>query len=98
MNGVEFAIGPSVNVVKQSKQFQNSEGEWFLANQNENTGGWEEVYRLDSRGSLALRSYVVIAAGFSFRSGKMNIPVNAFVIPAKNSIRFGLSFGFNARG
>lgn len=97
INGIEFAIGPSFNVIKQSKQFQ-VDGVWYPANSTANPTGAEEVYRMDSRGSLALRSYVVIAGGFSLRSGKMNIPINAFFIPSKDSPRFGLSFGFNAKG
>jgi hypothetical protein len=97
-NGVEFAIGPSFNIVKQSKQFQDANGVWHRVWDAENTGGADEVMRMDSRGQLTLKSYVVLAAGFSIRSGKMNIPINAFVIPAKESLRFGFSFGFNARG
>jgi len=98
VNGIEFAIGPSFNVVKQSRQFQDAEGNWVQVGEAENTLGNDEVYRMDSRGYARLKSYVVLAAGFSIRSGKMNIPVNAFVIPSKQSTRFGFSFGFNAKG
>lgn len=98
VNGIEFAIGPSINLVKQSKQFKDANGEWQLVYEVENTLDSPEEMRMDSRGSLRLKSYVVLAAGFSIRSGKMNIPVNAFVIPSKGNMRFGFSFGFNAKG
>lgn len=98
VNGVEFAIGPSFNVVKQSRQFQDADGNWHRVTDHENVGDADEVYRMDSRGYPRLKSYVVLAAGFSIRSGKMNIPVNAFVIPSKDATRFGFSFGFNAKG
>jgi len=52
---------------------------------------------MDSRGKITYHTGFVFAAGKSFKSGKMNIPVNAFVIPSNNGIRFGLTFGYNAR-
>lgn len=39
----------------------------------------------------------VFAAGKSFKSGRMNYPVNVFVIPSKSGMRLGLTFGFNAK-
>ena len=98
VNGVEFAIGPSFNFVKQSRQFMDSTGTWRRTREFENIHEADEKFRMDSKGDFALKSYVVVAAGFSLKSGKMNIPINAFVIPAKESLRFGFSFGFNARG
>ena len=50
---------------------------------------------LDSRGIPLWNSDFVLAVGRSFRSGKMNIPVNVFFVPNRNGHRFGLSFGFN---
>ena len=56
----------------------------------------EKFVRLDSRGDYRLGSGFVLAVGKTFRSGKLNIPVNAFFIPGKRySHRFGISFGFN---
>ncbi len=97
-NGLEFAIGPSINFITQSRQFKDDAGNWNRVRDVDNTGNFDEVNRMDSRGEIAIKSYVVIAAGFSLKSGKMNIPINAFVIPAKETLRFGFSFGFNARG
>jgi hypothetical protein len=52
---------------------------------------------MDSRGSVTLKTYVVLAAGYSLKSGKLNIPINVYVIPSKDTIRYGFSFGFNVR-
>ncbi|MFY0644701.1 MAG: hypothetical protein JXR19_09580 [Bacteroidia bacterium] len=99
VNGIEFAIGPSINFIQQSRQFQDpATGEWHRVQTTENVNNYDVVNRMDSRGEVAVKSYVVLAAGFSLKSGKMNIPINAFVIPAKETMRFGFSFGFNARG
>lgn len=98
VNGLEFAVGPSINFIKQSRQFQDSTGVWHRSSEVPNQGNFDVRERMDSKGELAIQSYVVLAVGFSLKSGKMNIPINAFVIPGKETLRFGFSFGFNARG
>jgi hypothetical protein len=95
-NGIEFAIGPSFNIVKKADMvFSDEQGKWLLA--NETTGNQDVTSRLDSRGKPSFTSYVVIAGGYSIRSGKLNIPINAYLIPSKNDFRFGISFGFNIK-
>ncbi|MBI1307239.1 MAG: hypothetical protein GC181_11605 [Bacteroidetes bacterium] len=100
-NGFEFAIGPTINAVKESRFYKfktGGDGEWhYLSSGTVTTENMDFDYRLDSRGDIRLKSYVVIAAGMSLRSGKLNIPINLFVVPSKDP-RFGFSFGFNARG
>ncbi|MBR9859297.1 hypothetical protein GYB22_00805 [bacterium] len=96
-NGLEFAIGPTVSIARQARMFQDGNGDWQLANQVVNDGDYPEVYRMDSRGGARLVSNVIIAAGFTLKSGKLNIPINGFVVPSKHNLRFGFSFGFNAR-
>jgi hypothetical protein len=39
----------------------------------------------------------VLAAEYSLKSGKLNIPINKFAIPSKENLRYGFSFGFNVR-
>lgn len=100
-NGLEFAIGPSLNVVRQSRHYFY-DNEW-IASQDlpyEAINQIDQLQtddRMDSRGGITAKTYVVLAAGYSIRSGKLNIPVNAFVIPSKDNLRFGFSFGFNSR-
>lgn len=97
-NGLEFALGPSVNFGKQAEMFQDADGKWQLLDGADDSYNGEEVeWRTDSRGSVRMSTYVVIAAGYSLKSGKLNIPINAFVVPMQDSWRFGFSFGFNAR-
>jgi hypothetical protein len=95
-NGLEFAIGPSFNVAKKADVIE-VDGEYVLAEGYDNSEGRPILKRLDSRGKFQISSNVVIAAGFSLKSGKLNIPVNAYVIPAKNDLRVGVSFGFNTK-
>ena len=101
-NGFEFAFGPVLYVNKEAEGFYNNGTwtrltEWQLANPDLPPPG-EVESRLDSRGGPTLSSSFVFGFGKSFKSGKMNIPVNAFFIPNKEGHRFGLSVGFNGRG
>src|SRR5690606_17862172 len=93
-NGLEFAIGPSFNIIKKANVIW-VDGQWEL--EGENPDNLPVKSRLDSRGSYKFTSYVVIAGGYSLRSGKMNIPLNVYVVPAKEDFRFGISFGFNLK-
>ena len=97
--GLEFAIGPSVNFSKELRMWQvEGDDTWFNQyNSSESPADFETEWRADSRGISRMKSYIVIAAGYSFKSGKLNIPVNAYVVPAKDNLRFGVSFGFNAK-
>jgi len=49
----------------------------------------------DSRGKHKMSAGIVIAAGKTFRSGYLNIPVNLYVVPKQNATVYGLSIGFN---
>lgn len=99
-NGLEFAIGPNFSFVKEARFYQNTVGDWVYAKGSIPTTG-EEItydYKMDSRGDIRFKSSIVFAVGTSLRSGKMNIPINAFFVPGKDSFRYGISFGFNAKG
>jgi hypothetical protein len=99
-NGWEFAFGPTLNFVKKAKGYYDEGGNWNLENNwtdTLNSNPYSIVSRIDSRGIIDFSSGFVIAAGKTFRSGKLNIPVNAYIIPNRNGMRFGLSFGFNAK-
>jgi hypothetical protein len=49
----------------------------------------------DPKGDPKISSGLVIAAGRSFKSGSLNIPVNAYIIPRRNAFVAGVSVGFN---
>jgi hypothetical protein len=53
---------------------------------------------LDKDGETAIATALVIAFGRSFKSGKLNIPVNFWTtVPTKDGFRIGLSVGYNAK-
>lgn len=100
INGWEFAFGPTFTITRMAKGYYDK-GVWHLQHEWDNnlygSNPYEIVERVDSRGLPALRSSLVIAAGRTFRSGRLNIPLNAFIIPSKSGWRIGVSFGFNAK-
>lgn len=101
-NGWEFAFGPILYLNKVEEGFY-VDGKWMRKKDwdtlNPNLVYPEEVIkRFDDRGNPQLISSFVFAFGKSFRSGRMNIPVNAFFIPNNSGHRFGISVGFNGKG
>jgi hypothetical protein len=99
-NGWEFAFGPTFSFVTKSRGFYdpNNNNQWTLVKDTiQAPEGVDVITRLDNRGDLAIQAGFIFAAGKTFKSGKLNIPVNAFIIPNNKGLRFGVSFGFNAR-
>lgn len=98
-NGWEFAFGPTFSVVTKSQgYYEAGTHKWTLLNDSIPTPENADVItRLDSRGDAAIQAGFIFAFGKTFKSGKLNIPVNAFLIPNNKGLRFGVSFGFNAR-
>ena len=95
-SGFELALGPSFSL-KREKEYFKVNGEWTSNAPLEMTNGIETEYRLHSGGIARMKSSVVIAAGYSLRSGKLNIPINGFWSPTNTGHRFGISVGFNGR-
>jgi len=100
-NGLEFAFGPIISTVQLANGYYDENGNWMLASEwNIDQMGEPPLLeqRMDSRGKLLrLKTGFVFAVGWTFKSGKLNLPINAFVIPNKNGTRVGVSFGFNAK-
>lgn len=94
-NGLEFALGPTINLVKKVDFYKDSAGAEFIANSS--TSRDLTYSKFDSRGEYAISTSFIFAVGKTFKSGKLNIPVNAFIVPTREGFRFGASFGFNAR-
>ena len=98
--GWEFAFGPVISTAKETQGFFGTDGGWnkldeYLA---DNPGEQPDniTTRLDSRGDYTLRSGFLIGVGKTLKSGRLNIPINAFMIPGKRGHQFGISMGFNA--
>lgn len=100
--GWEFGFGPSIRLAKEARGFigdgnhGTEEGQWYLEEElGSFTGDYPIRDRLDSRGDLKVSANLIFAAGRTFRSGYLNVPVNVFVSPRKDGTVVGLSFGFN---
>ena len=99
--GWEFAFGPIFYMVKKANGYYDDlniwhlEKDWIEANPDI-PNPFEIETQLDSRGEVKLDSGFVFALGKTFKSGRLNIPVNGFFIPQKDGHRFGISMGFNA--
>jgi hypothetical protein len=96
VSGWELAFGPVFYMTQKAKGFRNiATGDWQITDPK--AAGWEVESRFDSRGERQFDTGFVFAVGKSFKSGKLNIPVNAFFIPRRDGHRFGVSVGFNAK-
>ena len=96
--GFEFGIGPVFRVVQLADGYYDTEGNWNIKSP-EDPKGVEYVSELDSRGVYQFSAGLIVAAGFTFKSGHINFPVNVYVSPRKDGTVVGLIVGFNvARG
>jgi hypothetical protein len=98
--GWEIAFGPTFGLVSKADGYYDSENKWNLASDwtdSLNTNPYKIEKRIDSRGTYELQAGFIVAVGKTFKSGKLNIPVNVYVVPNKDGIRMGASFGFNAK-
>ncbi|MBK5285596.1 MAG: hypothetical protein JJE25_09335 [Bacteroidia bacterium] len=107
--GWEIAFGPTFRFVRKANGYytgtMDDNGEfkydpikdWHL--ENEWTASVKNPYpivsNVDDRGEATLSAGLVVAAGKTFKSGYLNIPVNVYIIPNKKGNVYGLSLGFN---
>jgi hypothetical protein len=99
-HGWEIAFGPTFSLVQVSNGYYDGNNGWHLSNEWQgadpaNKPAMES--RLDSRGALTAKASFILAVGRTIKSGKLNIPINAYVIPSLDGWRAGLSVGFNAK-
>lgn len=110
VNGWEFAFGPTFAISKYSDGYILNEGtdkQKFVINiQDPSYGSLADEAtamgstiekRPDSRGTTGISYGFLFAAGKTFKSGKLNLPVNIYVVPSKNGARFGISMGWNGK-
>ncbi|MBI4946147.1 MAG: hypothetical protein HY840_07075 [Bacteroidetes bacterium] len=95
--GWEFAFGPTFGINTYAKGYYDTNDHWVIKGDQDYIEGQDLTERLDSRGDARLTTGFVFACGKTFKSGKLNIPVNIWIRPDKNGWFFGASFGFNAR-
>ncbi len=104
-SGWEIAFGPSVSLRQTVKGFfdehdmlEGGKNVWYRENEWDETKGenpYEIKENLDNRGSIVIGTGWVWAVGRTFKSGYLNIPVNAYISPDKKGWYVGLSVGFN---
>jgi TolB-like protein len=106
VSGWEIAIGPSFGFGKTGDRVK-IDGNYYSAqqvNSDQNLKSRVESdnlkYRtvIDRDGETSISTALVIAFGKSFKSGKLNIPLNIWTtIPTKDGFRIGISLGYNAK-
>lgn len=106
-NGWEFAFGPTFALGKFAEGYIasdnnnefviNSRNSLLSLEQEAKAAGKIIEKRPDSRGNTEISYGFLFAAGKTIKSGKLNIPMNIFIVPGKNGLRFGLSMGWNGK-
>jgi hypothetical protein len=98
-NGWEFAFGPTLTISRGADGYYEN-GNWHLLYEKNNDSipvQHETTTRMDSRGHVRITSGFVFAFGKTIKSGNLNLPMNIFINPSKDGMRFGISFGYNAK-
>jgi hypothetical protein len=109
-SGWEIAFGPNISLrrTREVRGFydndgliENKKGEWYPESRWNKYNNYDIPYDLvkkeilDSRGDFSIGAGWIWAIGRTFKSGYLNIPVNAYVSPDKDGWYIGLSVGFN---
>lgn len=105
-SGIEFAFGFTAAISTMKKGYFDDNGIWrsesyydqsVVDNPNPDPRP-PMLYRLHREGSPRGSIGFIAAAGFSLKSGTLNIPMNAFIVSSRDSYRIGLSVGINGKG
>ncbi len=97
--GWEVAIGPSFSVTKYA-QLAMVNGTYYTEEELQEMGitDYSLEKHMDSRGDPGIGTTLVFGVGKTFKSGKMNIPVNVWsTFPSRDGFRFGISVGYNSK-
>lgn len=95
--GLELAVGPNFAISKKAEVYKLGD-KWLLKSSWDGQGDKPKfVERSDSRGDNTLSTSFVVAIGKTFKSGRMNFPVNFYFIPRRDGLQFGISAGYNAK-
>jgi len=96
--GWEFAFGPTFGLSKYD-QYAKIDGSWIEKSEIpiEQRDELEFTERLSKNGKSKITTNLLLAFGKTFTSGKVNLPVNVFLIPSKSSPTIGITVGFNGK-
>ncbi len=102
INGLEIAFGPSISFASYAN-VATVNGNIITESDYNNlpvkpTTKPNFESKLDRRGTTRLASALIIAVGRTIKSGKLNIPINAwFTYPTSEGWRLGISVGYNSK-
>lgn len=94
-SGIEFGIGPTFRLTRKAYGYYDNQNNWRLEEDLPEGANFEIIEQLDHRGQVQLSTGLIVAAGKTFRSGYLNVPVNVYMSPRKEGTMVGMSFGFN---
>lgn len=92
--GYEFGLGPVFRLVRKAEGYFQ-DGKWILTDDTLIPEGVEIENLIDSRGDVEPSLGIIIAAGKTFHSGYLNVPVNLYFSPVKDGSVIGFTIGFN---
>jgi hypothetical protein len=94
-HGWEIGFGPVIRLT-QSAQGYYQDGQWIRADSAPEGSDVQIIRQLDSRGNLSVSTGLLIAAGKTFTSGYLHLPVNVYwsPIPEYGSSVVGVMLGF----
>lgn len=97
--GLEFAFGGAISLNRMKRGYLDDNNTWIVESDwDMNIPRPSPVWRLHSSGMVRPNVGFVAAAGFSVKSGNLNIPMNVFMVSQKKSVRLGVSVGINGKG
>jgi hypothetical protein len=95
--GFEVAVGPGISFASTAEGYYSGD-EWIKVDkENPAPAGAEVITRVDRNGTVAPKTYVVMAVGKTLTQGRLNIPFNVYAVPSSDGWRFGFSVGFNSK-
>lgn len=93
--GWEFALGPVFRLTQTAEGYYDENGKWHLLHEMPSNRSYVTETAIDSRGDYQFSTSLVVAAGRTFKSGYLNMPLNIYVVPKKEGTTIGLLMGFN---
>jgi TolB-like protein len=94
--GFEFGIGPTFRLVKTARGAYINNQWYYENNLPTDQVSYTLEERIDSKGMLKPSTGLIVAVGYTFRSGYLNFPINLYWSPRKDGHVVGLLCGFNS--
>ncbi len=96
-SGLEFGLGPVFRLNQVAYGYYDEDNRWHLKSDipEEERDRYDFIRNLDSRGNYRFNAGMIFAFGKTFRSGYLNIPINAYYSPRQEGSIVGLMVGFN---